>query len=324
MDQASVKHMHQKIPLLALLFTAVLLSCNGPGEKIPLPALPNGWWQLTTTYPDITPYAYTGGDNKVCDFTIFPARDGTWQLIACVRGNTYPGSNRFLYRWEAGQLTDTLWEEKGVFLATGSGPGPDGFGFAYDSTHYPQVGKLQAPHCIQVDSLYNLFYNNRDAHCLVSSDGKDFTPLRNDMGSLSFFRMGRDVMVFRDDPGQRWIAYYTDPETRPQSVSARTSSSLSGKWSEAGMVYDGYSGTRSPIYRNEFAESPFVHRIGEDYYLFAQLHVFHSKDPLAFSEKVAVLESCRYEERCWAPEIISGPDNRLYLAAYRPGRNMDD
>ena len=36
------------------------------------------------------------------------------QIIACIRGNNYPGKNRFLYRWETQNLADILWEEKGA------------------------------------------------------------------------------------------------------------------------------------------------------------------------------------------------------------------
>ncbi len=55
------------------------------------------------------------------------------------------------------------------------------------------------------------------------------------------------------------------------------------------------------------------------YYLFAQLHVFVSDDPLDFTanKKVGVLESADYRKRVWAPEIIRYA-GEYYLAAYRP------
>ncbi len=312
--------------IIAILFLLLSGACSSPGEinastEIAVPHLEGDWWQLTTTYPDIAPYTYTKGDNKVCDFTLFQAADSTWQCIACVRGNDYPGSHRFLYRWQANHLTDTLWEEKGVFQATGTSPDrEDGFGFTLDTSLYKAVGLLQAPHCIRHNGKYYLFYNNRNAMCKVSDDGLHWSDLENDEGSYTFFEMGRDLMVFNDTghPG-KWIGYYTSGKKFPQYVAARTANSLTGTWSDEKMVYDGWSNSRSPIYPNEFAESPFVIRYDDHYYLFAQLHVFMSGDPLDFTanHKVAVLESCDYTKRVWAPEIVEYKGG-YYLAAYRP------
>jgi hypothetical protein len=308
----------------AVILLVIFQFCNRHPEDQPdkpvVPRLTGDWWQVTTTYPDIAPYAYTGGDNKVCDFTIFQARDSSWQLIACIRGNTYPGRHRFFYRWEAENITDTLWTESGVFLATGTGEEPDGFGFQRDTTLYKRVGLLQAPHCFVHRDTFYLFYNNEGAHCMLSTDGKNWEHLENHNGDFEFFKMGRDLMIFRDEERQRWISFYTDGSKTPQYISARYADTLTGNWSEAVLVHDGYTNTRSPIYPNEFAESPFVIRYGDLYYLFTQLHVFVSGNPLDFTnyQKVAVLESTAYHKRCWAPEIITDPDGRYYLAAYRP------
>jgi hypothetical protein len=306
-----------------LLFSLILVlyacSCEKK-DKIAIPAIEGHWWQLTTTYPDISPYEFSPGDNKVCDFTIFQAQDDTWQLVACVRGNTYPGSNRFLFRWEAASLTDTLWKEKGVFLATGGRNEPDKWGNTLDPSMFSREGLLQAPHCIVEDGKYYFFYNNAGAHCLTSEDGKTWEHLRNDEGNFEFFQMGRDLMVYDDrESSGNWIVYYTTGGSYPQYMAARTAKTLTGAWSEEVMVYDGFSNTRHPIYRNEFAESPFVIKKRDYYYMFAQLHVFVSRDPFDFTEnhKVAELESSRYEDRVWAPEIIQGNDGELYIAAYR-------
>jgi len=296
-----------------------LMACSFHEPPL-VPVVEGEWWQLTTTYPDVSPYEYTEGDNKVCDFTIFQAQNGTWQLIACVRGTSYPGHHRFLYRWEARHITDTLWKEKGIFLTTGTLNGPDALGKQLDTTLYPREGLLQAPHCITDNNLYFLFYNNAGAHCLISKDGLEWTPLKNDEGNYVFFEMGRDVMIFDDrNASGQWIAYYTSGKQYPQYMAARTCSSLTGKWSEETMVYDGFSNTRNPIYRNEFAESPFVIKAGNFYYLFAQFHVFVSDHPLQFMNKpkIANFESPVYEERAWAPEIIRDNNGQYYLAAYR-------
>lgn len=314
--------------ILVILLTFALFSActtktknQAEQEVYMIPQLDGDWWQLTTWHPDIAPYEYGPGDNKVCDFTIFKAKDDTWQLIACIRGNDYPGSNRFLYHWETQHLSDTLWEEKGTFQSTGVGDEPDGFGNVWDPSFYPAKGKLQAPHCIIFEDQYYLFYNNRDAMCKISDDGKNWRDLKTDDGSFHFFKLGRDMMMFDDtEQSGKWIAYYTVGGPYPQSMEARSSESLRGQWSDSKMIYDGWSNTRYPIYPNEFAESPFVLRYDERYYLFAQMHVFISDDPLDFTDnhKIADLETGKLHERVWAPEIIVDENGQYYIAAYRP------
>jgi hypothetical protein len=304
------------------IFIVLITACTADKDKgPPVPELEGEWWKLTTHQPDISPYEYGDGDNQVCDFTIFQAENGKWQLIACVRGNNYPGSHRFLYRWEADSITGVLWEEKEVFMTTGTDIKADGFGKIRDTAYYPRKGLLQAPHCIIYNDQYYLFYNNRAAMCMISDDGVNWKEALNDNTSPHFFEMGRDLMIIDDrERSGNWIAYYTSGSDFPQYMAARTCSSLTGEWSDEIMVYDGWSNTRNPIYRNEFAESPFVLYLDGMYYLFAQMHVFISEDPLDFTEnrKIANLESSHYDERVWAPEIIIDSSGQYYLAAYRP------
>ena len=309
------------IRYLLVILVVVLVGCNNDNNP-ETPVIIGDWWQICHTQPDIAPYKYKHYENNTCDFTLFQAKDGTWQLIACIRSNTYPGSERFFYRWEAQSLTDTMWQGKGFFWTTGIKDSADVMGRKLEDTPYPSEGLLQAPHCIMYEDKYYLFHNNDEAYCLISDDGKNWEYLKNDKGNFKFFDMGRDLMVFDDrENSGKWITYYTDGETDPQSMAARTTSSLTGTWSkEVKNVYDGYSNTRNPIYKNEFAESPFVIKRGkDDYYLWAQMHVFHSNDPLSFEgkDKVTVMESSLYEERCWAPEIITDDNGNYYIAAYR-------
>lgn len=308
---------------IIIALSLILTSCGNTEKKEStwIPQLDGEWWQLTNTYPNISPYEWGPGDNKVCDFTIYQAIDKSWQCVACIRGNNYPGSSRFLYRWQANSLSETMWKEQGVFQSTGTdAKKEDGFGFVWDSTLYPHLGKLQAPHCIIDSNKYYLFYNNAGAMCKVSNNGLSWTNLKNDEGSYNFFNMGRDLMIFDDrDYSGNWIAYYTTGNDFPQYMGARTCKTLTGEWSDEKMIYDGWSNTRYPIYRNEMAESPFVVRFKDKYYLFAQMHVFVSDDPMDFTEnkKIADLETGNYDERVWAPEIIIN-DGQYYLAAYRP------
>ncbi len=299
---------------ISLLFLSFVRSQNE------IPVLKSDWWQITTTYPDISPYAYFTGDNKVCDFTIFQAEDESWQLIACIRGNTYPGSQRFLYRWETDDITNAFWEQKGIFWTTGIEGKEDATGRKLADTPFKDEGKLQAPHCFKHNNKYYMFLNSEAAYCLVSNNGKDWEYAKNEKGDYVFFDMGRDVMVLddRENTG-KWIAYYTDGSIEPQCVTARNAETLGGKWSdEKKSVYDGFTNSRSPIYPNEFAESPFVVVRNGVYYLFAQLHVFRSNDPYHFVDKITVLESTEYHKRAWAAEIIEDNKGNLYLAAYRP------
>ncbi len=301
------------------LVILLLISCCKKSPHESIPRIDGSWWQLTNTYPDISPYSYSPGDNKVCDFTIFQARDSSWQLVACIRGNDYPGAGRFLYRWQARSLNDTMWKEKGFFLTTGGKDKVDKQGNLMDTNFFKVEGRLQAPHAFTHSGSYYLFYNNDDAHCMKSDDGLNWEQIKNNQGNPQFFKMGRDVMIFDDTKNKRWIAYYTSGEKYPQYMAARTCDSITGSWSEEKMIYDGYSNTRNPIYRNEFAESPFVIEKENIFYLFAQFHVFVSKDPLHFNpnDKIANLESSVYEQRAWAPEIIKDALGQLYIAAYR-------
>lgn len=303
-----------------IILVQVLFSYTHTDAQHEVPVIDGEWWQLTTTYPDISPYSYFSGDNKVCDFTIFQAKDGTWQLIACIRGNTYPGSHRFLYRWESKDITRSLWDQKGIFWTTGIEGRKDATGRKLSETPFQDEGKLQAPHCFKHEGKYYMFMNSDAAYCLISDDGKEWEYHKNEVGDYKFFDMGRDVMILDDrENTSRWIAYYTDGSVTPQCVKARDAEHLTGEWSEEKKcVYDGYTNSRSPIYPNEFAESPFAVAREGHYYLFMQLHVFQSENPYHFENKVAVLESPEYHKRAWAPEVIEDNEGNLYLAAYRP------
>jgi hypothetical protein len=315
--------------LIKLAF--MFLSVQTFSQKVEVPYINGEWWKICNTRPDISPYEYTHHNNSVCDFTIYQDESDLWHLVACVRLNTYPGSNRFFYEWTSNALRDTseklsgrfystLWNERGVFWSTGLKDKQDAFGRKICETPYNAVGKLQAPHCIYTEGKYFMFHNNDGAYCYKSKDGIGWEYLKTEKGDYKFFNMGRDVMVFDDrSANDQWIAYYTDSEFDPQCVSARISKELRGPWSEKKFkcVYDGFSHTPKAIYPHEFAESPFVLKRNDHYYLFAQMQVFVSKNPLDFTEKLTSLESGDWETRCWAPEIIRDDQGNYHIAAYR-------
>ncbi len=309
--------MRRPFALLALL--TLMTGATRMHADTEVPRLTTAFRQIAQTQPDISPYTYTSPNNTACDFTIFQADDGTWQLIACIRGTTYPGSTRFLYRWEGTSLTRGMFTPKGIFWTSGTKNTPDALGRTLGvNTPYTVEGRLQAPHCVKHDGKYYLFHNNAGAFCLISDDGKNWTQHVAFDGDEHFFDMGRDVMVFdnRADDG-KWVAYYTDPGTNPQSVAARTASSLEGPWSTSPVrnVYDGHSYLPTPSYSNEWAESPFVVRRGEnDYYLFAQRYVFHSTDPYTFDTAPI---TCLDGGSEWAPELFEDEAGQWYIAYYK-------
>jgi hypothetical protein len=304
--------------LLAVSAVLVLAGLTELHAEMETPTLTTAFRKIADTKPDISPYSYTKNDNNVCDFTIFHADDGTWQLIACIRNTTYPGSTRFLYRWEGTRLDRGEFIPKGIFWTSGTRDTPDALGRTLGvNTPYTAEGRLQAPHCVKHGGKYYLFHNNAGAFCLISDDGKNWTQHQTAAGSDKFFDMGRDVMVFdnRDDDG-KWVAYYTDPSTSPQSVAAKTATDLDGPWSSSTIrsVYDGHSGLPSDGYANEYAESPFVYKRGEhDYYLWIQRYVLHSNDPYAFSTVVTCMDGG--DE--WAPEIFQDASGQFYIAFYK-------
>lgn len=288
---------------------------------IEIPTLTTAFRKIADTQPDISPYEYTSPNNNACDFTIYQADDGTWQLIACIRGTNYPGSSRFLYRWEGSCLDRGELTPKGILWTTGTKGSPDALGRTLGvNTPYTREGRLQAPHCVKHNGKYYLFHNNAGAFCLISDDGKNWSQHVDAGGDERFFEMGRDVMVFDNvDIDGKYYAYYTDPSTTPQSVAARTASSPDGPWSATATpkVYDGKSFLPSSSYANEFAESPFVYRRGDnDYYLFIQRYVFHSNDPAKFDTAPI---TCLDEGAEWAPELFQDSQGQHYIAYYKYG-----
>lgn len=301
-----------------VLGLALIAGSMHMASGLEIPTLTTAFRKIADTQPDISPYEYTAPNNSACDFTIFQADDGTWQLIACIRGNTYPGSNRFLYRWEGTRLDRGEFTPKGIFWTSGAKDTPDALGRTLGvNTPYTAEGRLQAPHCVKYGGKYYLFHNNSGAYCLISDDGKNWTQHVDISGEEYFFGMGRDVMVFDNtDVDGKYYAYYTDPSTSPQSVAAKTATALDGPWSSSTIrnVYDGHSYLPPSSYGNEFAESPFMLRRGDDYYLFIQRYVFHSRNPTEFDSAPI---TCLDDGAEWAPEVFQDQSGQFYVGYYK-------
>jgi hypothetical protein len=176
------------------------------------------------------------------------------------------------------------------------------------------MSSVQAPHAFRYGDGYLLFYNTGGAaRCLIGKDGRTWRPHVNAAGKETFFRMGRDVCLFHDAARNRWIAYYTGTATvdgkRRGAMVARTAPAPGGPWSEA----------ETPVRTSGNPESPFVLRRGEHYYLFQQMSVYRSSDPLAFDGA----ELVNHLTRLWfngkfAPEVIEH-DGSWYVAGYSRG-----
>ncbi len=177
----------------------------------------------------------------------------------------------------------------------------------------PKPASVQAPHAFRHADRYYMFYNSGPAFCLISEDGTDWRPHRNLRGKRAFFQMGRDVCVFQDRANERWIASYCGTAEvegkRRGAMVARTAPRPEGPWSEEEI----------PVRTTGNPESPFVLKRGDHYYLWQQMSVYRSDDPLDFDQAplVAHMTEIWYNGR-WAPEVIEH-EGRFYLAGYADG-----
>ncbi len=272
-------------------------------DSIDIPSLDGDWWKIADQKPDLG--QWTDEKEDACDFTIFQAADGTWQLIGCVRYTKWPTGTRIFHRWEAKNLTDTNWTPKGVFLL------PD--------KSLSQVTAIQAPYCLKWNGKFYLFYNagttfgkNPDkalgtaAYCMVSDDGKNFKTMQSIKNEPWFFPMGRDVYLLHDDAQNRWIAYYAGKD----DMMCRTSPALEGLWSE----------TETHLQVKTNPESPFVIKRGEAFYLWSQMNVYRSTDPTVFSDPpvTAMADGGRDPRMRYAPELVES-NGQWYIAGYNRG-----
>ena len=278
----------------------VLLLVQAPVEV----RIDGSWWRLAAP-PTLEKHG-TGKEQAV-DFTVFPAADGTWQLISCIRNTAFPGSGRLLYRWEGKALTDADWEPRGIFLTS-------------DPALGHREGKLQAPHAVVEDGVTWLFYSSAGAHAMTSKDGKTFEPAKAADGSFTFFEMPRDLMLFDNRARDgKWYAFFTDiapgkfPERKDNTVSFRTAAKLEGPWSAKTHVGVVSPPPKGYVFAN--AESPFVFFRDGLYYRFEQLNLLSSRDLTAWAGP-PVAELNPKPLQYLAPEVIEH-EGRLYVAAYK-------
>lgn len=288
--------------------TAIPPDPTGPADRLPVPRIDGDWWRIAAP-PTLEQWHRPGVETV--DFTVYQAQDGTWQLVACLRGTAHPGAGRLFYRWEAGEITARDWRPQGIFRTTSAELGQP-------------AGLLQAPHCVIDRGRWWMFHNADGAYALVSDDGKGFRQALARDRQPVFFAMGRDVMMFDNRARDGlWYAFFTDItpgrnlERKSNTIAFRTAPDLPGPWSadrtEIG-VSTPFRGPGDP-YPFAEAESPFVVYRDGRYYRWEQMWVFASRDLARWpDEPVAKLTP---DQRDYlAPEIVGTPAGD-FIAAYR-------
>ena len=146
---------------------------------------------------------------------------------------------------------------------------------------------------------------------MTSEDGSTFKrPMFKGSSNLLYEHGGRDVMILKE--GNSYFSYSTistvakDGWTRG-FVSLRTSKNLKN-WSDYTIVSEGGKAGNGPV----SAESPFVQKYGDFFYLFRSssstgtTFVYRSKDPYNFG--VNNDDKLVAELPIWAPELIYDND----------------
>lgn len=163
-------------------------------------------------------------------------------------------------------------------------------------------GKWQLWACIR-----DCFYNSAGIRIMTSKDSANYErPKFKNNCNLLYDKGGRDVMVMKE--GDTYFSYSTistlSKDGWPRGfVSVRTSKDLK-KWSDYTVVSEGDRAGNG----NVSAESPFVLKYQENFYLFRSssstgtTFVYRSKDPYNFG--IHNDEKLVEELPVWAPEII--------------------
>ncbi|MBT5219228.1 MAG: hypothetical protein HOM16_07060 [Woeseia sp.] len=194
-----------------------------------IPQIVGDWWTIATS-PDIGDYG--SAHQQPMDFGLWRARDGRWQLGACIRRTACGGEGRLLWRWESESLLREDWPSAGLLLES-------------DVNSGETLGGLQAPYVIAADGQYQMFYGDWVSICRASSlDGKQFSRHLQADGKSALFNEGqsantRDPMVFVH--GGSYFAYYTGVVHGVGAIYCRTSRNLHD-WSPATIVSRGGAG----------------------------------------------------------------------------------
>ena len=252
----------------------------------------------------------TGEKQQPVDFSVWQARDGTWQLWSCIRNTREPGNTRLLYRWEGADIEQPHWQPRGIAMHA-------------EAEYGETPGGLQAPFVSRGPDGYLMVYGDWEHICAAtSSDGESFTRRLQADGHTGMFTEGRgwntrDPMLLR--VGDRWHCYYTAFPDHQGADFVRTSLDTVN-WNESRRVAFGGEAGTNPY----SAECPFViESVPGEFYLFrtqrygreAICRVYHSRDPFNFGieEDSKLVTSLPVA----APEIVHH-DDRWFIAYLRP------
>lgn len=293
--------------LLLILVLTIIMSCTSQQQETeaPIPVIDGEFWRIGAA-PDLD--SLNGPDaakQHVVDHGFVKDRNGQWHLWACMRGTKV---SRLLYAWEGSSLTDQkLWAQKGVIARAQAEWGEQKNG---------DRETMQAPYFLEIDGTYYCFYNSAGIRIMTSSDGAHYTrPRFKDDSNVLYEKGGRDVMVMQE--GDTFYAYSTISTVARDGwlrgfVNLRTSKDLK-KWSDYTIVSEGGRAGNGAV----SAESPFVQRFGDYYFLFrsssstGSTFVYRSRDPYNFG--VNNDDKLVTELPVWAPEIIF-EDGQWYIS----------
>lgn len=276
------------------------------------PIIVSGWWQVAGD-PDLGEYATP--EQQPVDFALWQAADETWQLWSCIRHTACGGQTRLFYRWEGADLFDSDWKPMGIAMEARTDLGET-------------AGGLQAPHVINENGVYHMFYGDWQRICLArSEDGKSFERVSVRNGEPVLFSgpygNSRDPMVLKI--GDVYHCYYTGHEEHAEPTAAvfcRTSSDMLS-WSDAVIVSAGGSAAEETNWFGGDCECPHVIERGDLYCLFRNQRYgedalntqYVSPDPLDFG-----VNDDRYLVGTLpvaAPEVVEH-QGRHYIAALMP------
>ncbi len=259
-----------------------------------VPEVEGDWWRICEM-PDLGDLSGLDRTRQhVVDHGFIRARDGTWQLWACIRGTAV---GRLLYRWQGDSLEQGPWEARGVAARARAE-----YGEQQEANE-----KIGAPFFAVFDDTYYLFYHSAGIHLMTSEDGVEYhRRLNKDGNSILYEDGGRDVMILKI--GERYFSYSAVSTVAADGwkrgfIIVRTSEDLQ-VWSDYTIVCEGGRAGNGPV----SAESPFVVALEGYYYLFRatstdfSTYVYRSRDPYHFgvnddSKLIAVLP-------VKAPEIV--------------------
>ncbi len=221
------------------------------------------------TMPDLKEFNGAVPKNQhIVDHGIIQAKNGKWQLWACLRGVKV---GRLLYGWEGDSLESGNWRHAGIKMRANAN-----FNEKVSSTGVEAIG---APFFIKNDGRYSCFYHSNGIRVAGSDDGVHYERLTP---NATFIPGGRDVMIMKHN--ELFYSYATASTLAGESFVESAVSSDLVNWSESTIVSKGGKGGSGVV----DAESPFVVFVDGYFYLFRtssisfKTVVYRSEDPLDF------------------------------------------